>query len=60
VQHAWLGLDTGFWFLRTDCQTRGQGVVRTRVDKAAALSEPAGAGQMISLTSLTQVRTQRL
>ena len=48
MQHAWLEFDTGFWLLRTDSKSKGKGVVRTWVDKTAALVELADEGWTVS------------
>jgi len=48
MQHAWLEFDTGFWLLRTDSQSKGRGVVRTWVDKTAALVELADEGWTVN------------
>jgi hypothetical protein len=48
MQHAWLEYDTGFWLLFTEGQNKGEGTVRTWMDKTAALSELAGEGWTIS------------
>jgi hypothetical protein len=58
MQHAWLGFDTGFWLLLTDCHSRGEGVVRTWVDKTAALSELADEGWTISAPYTKRHRSQ--
>lgn len=47
MQRAWLEFDTGFWLLLTDGKHRGNGAVRTWVDKTAALCELADEGWTI-------------
>jgi hypothetical protein len=44
MQYAWLEYDTGFWLLLTDDKSKGNGKVRTWVDKTAALCELADEG----------------
>ncbi len=58
MQHAWLEFDTGFWLLRTDSQSKGKGVVRTWVDKTAALVELADEGWTVNRQYSRRRRSQ--